>query len=79
MDPAGVVDEVGVDRPTILGILDPAPLGESEVAAFAHDPAPQFGRVDADRVVGSIAGIIVTFGCRLDVGAYAAIPEKIYR
>ena len=35
VDPRGVVDEVGADPPARLGVLDPAALGETEVAALA--------------------------------------------
>ena len=38
-------------------VLDPAALGEAEVAALADDPAAQLAAVDADRVVGLVAGV----------------------
>ena len=39
------------------GVLDPAELGEAEVAALADAPGAQLAAVDADRVVGLVAGV----------------------
>ena len=44
-------------RPPLQRELDPAALGEAEVAALADDPAAQLGAVDADRVVGLVADV----------------------
>ena len=57
VDAGGVVDEVGVDAAAALGVLDAAELGEPEVAALAHALRPQLAAVDADRVVGLVAGV----------------------
>ena len=58
----GVVDEVGVDPAALAaaaptGVLDPAELGEPEVAALADAVGPQVLTVDADGVVGLVAGL----------------------
>ncbi len=45
-----------------LGELDPAELGEPEVAALADDLDAQVGAVDADRVVGLVADVGVRLG-----------------
>ena len=75
----GVVDEVGVQPATLGGVLDPAALGEPEVAALADALDPQLGAVDADGVVGLVPGLGVGLGARLDVGADAAVPQQVHR
>jgi hypothetical protein len=59
------------------GVLDAAALGHAEVGAFAHHPGPQLGAVDADRVVGLVAGIGVGLVARLHIGADAAEPQQV--
>ena len=59
VDAGRVVDRVGVDQTAADRVLDPAELGEAEVAALADHPAPQLGGVDAHRVVGAIADLTV--------------------
>ena len=44
-------------RPPRRRGLDPAELGEAEVAALADHPAAQLGAVDPDRVVGLVADV----------------------
>ena len=58
-------------------VLEPRPLGQPEVAAFADDPRPHLGGVDAHAIVGAIADVRVLFARRLDVGADAAVVEQI--
>ena len=79
VDAGRVVDRVGVDQPAGERVLDPAELGEAEVAALADHPAAQLGAVDAHRVVGAVADLGVRLGGRLDVGADAAVPEQVDR
>ena len=74
-----VVDEVGVEQHAIERRLDAAALGESQVAALAHQLATQILAVDANRVVGAVADIRIGFGFGLDVGADAAVPQQIDR
>ena len=64
VDAGGVVDGVGVDPPAGPRDLDPAELGQAEVAALADDPRPQLGAVDPDRVVGLVADVGVGLGAR---------------
>src|SRR3712207_8799049 len=47
-----VVDRVRVDLAVGVRELDPAALGQAEVAALADDLDPQLVAVDADGVVG---------------------------
>ena len=54
-----------------------AALGEAEVAALADDLAAQLVAVDADRVVGLVAGVGVRLGGGLHVRADAAVPEQV--
>ena len=61
------------------GCLDPAALGQAEVAALAHHPGAQVGAVDPDGVVGAVAHVGVGLGRRLDVGADPAVPEQVDR
>ena len=44
-------------RPPRVGVLDPAELGEAEVAALADALGAQVAAVDPDRVVGLVAGV----------------------
>ncbi len=71
---ASVLIEAAVQR-----VLDPAELGEAEVAAFADRAAAEVGAVDAQRVVGLVAHVGVAFGARLHVGADAAVVEQVDR
>ena len=75
----GVVDGVGVEPHAVLGGLDPAPLGEAEVAALADDAGAQVAPVDAQAVVGLVADLGVGLGGGLDVGADAAVPQQVHR
>ncbi len=79
IDAGRVVDEVGIEQHAIQCGLDAAALGETEVAALAHQLAAQLAAVDADRVVGAVADIGMGFGRGLHVGADAAVPEQIDR
>ena len=76
---AGIVDGVGVEPPALGRIFDAPQLGEAEIAAFADDPAPEVGAIDAHAVIGPVADIAVGFAPRLDIGADAAVPEQIDR
>jgi len=75
VDACGVVDRVGVDQPAGQRVLDPPALGQSEVSAFADDPAAQVGTVHPHAVVGAIADLGVALPRRLDVCADAAVPQ----
>jgi HPt (histidine-containing phosphotransfer) domain-containing protein len=74
-----IVDEVGVEQHAVLGRLDPAELGQAEVAALAHHLAAQLAAVDAQRVVGAVADVGMAFEAALDVGADAAVPQQVDR
>jgi hypothetical protein len=52
IDPGRVVDGVGIDAPALERELDPPPLGDGEVGAFADHLGLELGRGDADRIVG---------------------------
>ncbi len=58
-------------------VLDPRALREAEVAALADDLAAQLVAVDADGVVGLVAGLDVRLGGGLHVGADAAVPQQV--
>ena len=77
VDARAVVDRVGVDEAAGERVLDPAVLGEAEIAALADGPAPQLGAVDAHRVVRLVAHVGVGLGARLHVGADAAVVEQV--
>ena len=63
VDARAVVDRVGVDAAAGERVLDPAVLGEPEVAALADDSAAQLGAVDAHRVVRLVADVGVASRC----------------
>ena len=65
-------------RPPDLSEFDACALGHAEVRALADHLAVQLGGVQAQRVVGAIAGVLVAFIARLDVGADAAEPEQLH-
>ncbi len=65
--------------PPLAGVLDPAELGQAEVAALADDLRAQVGAVDPDGVVGLVAHVGVRLGAGLDVGADAAVPQQVDR
>src|SRR5262245_57448745 len=75
----GVVDGVGVDTATCTGELDPSTLSEPEVAALPYDAAPQLVRVDADRIVHSVAGLRVGLDACLDEGSDCTVPKQVDR
>jgi hypothetical protein len=58
----GSIPTLDTRRPR--GVLDPAALGEAEVAALPHHLAAQLVAVDADRVVGLVAGLAVGLAAR---------------
>ena len=58
-------------------VLDPAALGQPEVPALADHPAAQLRAVDADRVVGPVAGLGVGLLGGLDVGPDAAVEQQV--
>ena len=55
--PGRVVDEVGEDPAAGAGELDPAALGQAQVAALADHLDPQVAAVHPDRVVGLVADV----------------------
>ncbi len=77
VDPARVVDEVGVDAAAVHRVLDAAALRQSEVAPLADDTAAQFVPIDPNRVVIAIADFGVGFLRGLDVGADTPVPEQV--
>ncbi len=72
-----VVDRIGVDEPAVEGVLDPAALGEPEVAALADQLATQLAAVDAHAIVGPVADIGVRLGGGLHIGADTAVPQHV--
>ena len=61
------------------GSLDPAQLGEAQIASFAHHPAAQVAAVHAQGVVGAIADIGIGFAAAFHVSADAAVPQQVDR
>ncbi|GAA3504033.1 hypothetical protein GCM10019016_111460 [Streptomyces prasinosporus] len=74
-----VVDGVGVDPAAVQRELDPAELGQAQVAALADDGDAQVLAVDADGVVGLVADVHVGLAGGLDVRADAAVPQQVHR
>ena len=77
--PGGVVDEVGVDPAPALRVLDPAQLGQAEVAALADAPGPDLIAVHPHPVVRLVPHLGMRLGGGLDVGADAAVPQQVDR
>ncbi len=79
VDPGRVVDGVGVEPDAALGGLDPAALGEAEVAALADHPAR---RSQPSIRIASLAlspTSALDSRRRLHVRADAAVPEQVDR
>jgi len=79
VDAGGVVDRVGVDAHAGQRRLDAPALREAEVAAFGHHLAAQRVAVDAQGIVGAVTDIGMRLAAGLDVGADAAVVEKVDR
>ena len=62
--PGGVVDGVGVHPPAGQRVLDPAALGQPEVAALADHPDPQLPAVHPHGVVGLVPHVERALGRR---------------
>ena len=77
IDAGRIVDEIGVDAPANSRELDTGGLGEAEIGAFANRLCLQRVGIHPDRIIGAVAGIGVTFGRRLHIGADAAEPDQI--
>ena len=77
VDARTVVDRVGVDAAAGERVLDPAVLGEAEVAALANAAAAQLAAVDPHRVVRLVADGRVRLGARFHVGADPAVVEQV--
>lgn len=76
---ARVVDEIGIARPAVQGVLDAPELGHAEVATLAHDAGAQFVAIDPHRIVGLVTDIGMALGAALDIGADATVPQQIDR
>ncbi len=79
VDAGGVVDGVVVQAHPGAGGLDPAPLGQAEVAALADHAAAQVRTVHPQAVVGLVPHLGVGLVGGLDVGADAAVPQQVHR
>ena len=79
VDAGRIVERVGVDLASAQRRLDPAALGEAEIGALADHARAQLVGVDADRVVGAIAGVGLALARGLHVGADAAEIEQVDR
>ena len=66
-------------RPPAERVLDPAALGQPEVAALADDPGAQLLAVHPDGVVRLVAHVEGALGRRLHVGADAAVEQQVDR
>src|SRR5205807_6919716 len=77
IDAGGVVDGVGVDAAAAHRVFDAGLLRKAKIGAFADDAHAQLGGVDAQRVVGAVAGGGVIFVARLDVRSDAAEPLQV--
>ncbi len=79
IDAGGVVDEVGVDAPTGIRVLDATALCQPEIAPLGDDPRPEVRAVDPDRVVRAVADLGVALVRPLHEGADAAVPQEVDR
>ena len=79
VDAGRIVERVGVDLAPAQRRLDPAALGEAEIGALADDAGAQLVGVDAQRIVGAIAGVGLALARGLHVGADAAEIEQVDR
>ena len=79
VDAARIVDGVGIAGAAEHAELDAGTLGDAEIGALADHLRPDVGGGDADRVVGTVADILVGLGGGAHIGADAAEPEQVDR
>ena len=77
--PGGVVDGVGVQANAVLRGLDPAELGQAEIAALADHFAAQLGTGDTDGIVGLVPHLGIGLGGGPHVCSDATVPQQIHR
>ena len=77
IDAGGIVDRIGIDPPAIEGEFDPPSLRDAEIGALADDLDLELAGIDAQAVIGAVAGIGLGFVRRLHIGADAAEPQEI--
>ncbi len=77
VDAGRVVDEIRVEPPAGVGVLDAPELGQAQVAALPHDLAAQFRAVHAQGVVRMIADVRIALLRRFYIGADPAVPQQV--
>ena len=78
VDASGVVDGVRLDADPGERGLDARRLREAEVPALGDDARAQRRRVDAHRVVRTVADVGVRLDARLHVGPDPAVPQHVH-
>ena len=79
VDACRVVERVGVDPASREGGFDATALREAEIGALADHARAHLRGIDADGIVGAVAGIGVGLAGRLHIGADAAEIEEVDR
>ena len=59
-----IVHRIGVDAPAGPGIFDAAQLGDAQIGAFAHHLGADLAAIDAQGVIGAVAGIEIGLASR---------------
>ena len=76
VDAGGIIHRVRVQTAAGYGVFDTSALCGAQIGALADHLATQLVTINANGVVGPIAGIRMRFIRSLDIGADAAEPEE---
>ena len=74
----GIINGVSIDASAIAGEGDPAGLCEAQIGAFTHHLASEFRRIDADGVIGLVAGVCMALGGGFHIGSDAAQIQQLH-
>ena len=77
VDTGGIVDRIGVNAPALQRIGNAAALRDPEIGALSDDLGAQFLAIDAQRVIGAVADLAVSFVVGFDEGSDAAEKQEI--
>ena len=78
VDSGGVIDKICITETAIEAEFNSPALGHSQVAALAKHLAAQIPAIHPESVIGAITYIRIAFRRCLNIGTYAAIPDKIH-
>src|SRR5699024_10920147 len=78
VDATRVVDGIHVDQDTVACRFDTPRLGGTEAATLADYFGSDLFAIDANRVIGSVPHVIVSFVRCLDVTTNTTVVDQVY-